>query len=109
MASSGNSSGWFLGCLAGLVYTGFGLIIVAAIFVAAAPILIPAIVIALLIAVPVGIIYLAVRAADPKQVRADLSVDWAERANTEASIRSKIKRIVRRPEYRGTVTRKLRN
>lgn len=38
-----------------------------------------------------------------RSIRADLSVDWADRANTEAAIRSKIKRLLRRPEYREAV------
>jgi len=42
--------------------------------------------------------------ADPKlaadlvrQVKTDLSVDWADRTNTKAAIRTKIKRLLRRP------------
>jgi type I restriction enzyme, R subunit len=38
-----------------------------------------------------------------RSIKADLSVDWADRANTEAAIRSKIKRLLRKPEYREAV------
>ncbi len=35
-----------------------------------------------------------------KGIRADLSVDWADRESTEAKIRTKIKRLLRRHNYR---------
>jgi type I restriction enzyme R subunit len=40
-----------------------------------------------------------------RAIKADLSVDWADRANTEAAIRSKIKRLLRKPDYRDAVKR----
>jgi len=43
-----------------------------------------------------------------RQVKADLSVDWADRANTEAAIRTKIKRLLRKPEYRAAVNKYVR-
>ena len=37
-----------------------------------------------------------------KSIRADLSVDWADRESTEAKIRTKIKRLLRKHKYRPT-------
>lgn len=34
-----------------------------------------------------------------RSIKADLSADWADRANTEAAIRSKIKRLLRKRKY----------
>ena len=44
-----------------------------------------------------------------RSIRSDLSVDWADRTNTEAAIRSKIKRLLRKPQYREAVRRYIRN
>jgi type I restriction enzyme, R subunit len=53
---------------------------------------------------------LAEMAADlVRSIRSDLSVDWADRANTEAAIRSKIKRLLRRPQYREAVKKYVRS
>jgi len=38
-----------------------------------------------------------------KSIRADLTVDWADRESTEAKIRIKIKRLLRKPGYRPSV------
>jgi hypothetical protein len=49
------------------------------------------------------------RASGRGSIRSDLSVDWADRANTEAAIRSKIKRLLRKPQYREAVRKYIRN
>ena len=43
-----------------------------------------------------------------KSIRNDLSVDWADRANTEAAIRTKIKRLLRKPENREAMEKYLK-
>ena len=43
-----------------------------------------------------------------KSIRNDLSVDWADRANTEAAIRTKIKRLLRKPENRDAMAKYLK-
>jgi len=43
-----------------------------------------------------------------RSIRSDLSVDWADRANTEAAIRTKIKRLLRKPQYRDAVQKYVR-
>jgi type I restriction enzyme R subunit len=42
----------------------------------------------------------AIAAELVKSIRADLSVDWADRESTEAKIRTKIKRLLRKHSYR---------
>jgi type I restriction enzyme R subunit len=47
---------------------------------------------------------LAAIAADlVKAIKADLSVDWADRENTQAALRSKIRRLLRKREYREAI------
>ncbi len=38
-----------------------------------------------------------------KAIKADLSVDWADRENTQAALRSKIRRLLRKREYRDAI------
>ncbi len=44
----------------------------------------------------------AIAAELAKSIRADLTVDWADRESSEAAIRRKIKRLLRRHDYRPT-------
>jgi len=46
----------------------------------------------------------AIAAELVNSIRADLTVDWADRQSSEAAIRRKIKRLLRRHEYRPVVT-----
>ncbi len=47
---------------------------------------------------------LAAIAADlVKAIKADLSVDWADRENTQAALRSRIRRLLRKREYREAI------